>query len=470
MHSSISSSIHPPLEPGFISPALWNRFYRRLVKADPQPQQITFALIRHNHSVSIHHETILGQGHSSSHLTERYLERVFKFLLWQKGASRVLIAGSDAVTASLAAAYSKGGPRSFDFTLMGEKLHGQTFEILSCPADSLPGEHQPTYNLGGHQGGCRIGLDLGGSFRKVVALCENKVVYSNATPWSPYFQTDPQFHLTEIKDSLTRAAAHLPSVSAIGCSAAGSYLDNRVLAASLFRGISQSTFAKVIRPMFLNLREEWGGIPFEVINDGEVTALAGAQQLGKTEVLGLSLGTSLAGGYVTPSGALTPWLNELAFVPVDYNPDGSIDEWSGDIGCGVQYFSQHAIVRWAQHAGFRWPEIQSVSERAFAVQQAMHAGDERARRVFETLGICLGYAIAHFSDFYEFRHILVLGGVISGMSAEIVLFSANKVLRSEFPALADTIQIHTSHESGNRFHQAITAAGLADCSRLGRDH
>ena len=38
------------------------------------------------------------------------------------------------------------------------------------------------------------------------------------------------------------------------------------------------------------------------------------------------------------------WLNELAFVPVDANPEAMRDEWSGDIGCGVKYFSQDGVM------------------------------------------------------------------------------------------------------------------------------
>jgi len=58
-----------------------------------------------------------------------------------------------------------------------------------------------------------------------------------------------------------------------------------------------------------------------------------------------SLGTSTAGGYVTPDGRITPWLNEIAFVPIDYRHDAPRDEWSGDHGCCVQYLSQQAAGR-----------------------------------------------------------------------------------------------------------------------------
>ncbi|MBQ9739564.1 MAG: ROK family protein, partial [Kiritimatiellae bacterium] len=82
------------------------------------------------------------------------------------------------------------------------------------------------------------------------------------------------------------------------------------------------------------------GVPFEIVNDGEVTALAGSMQLNSNSILGVSLGTSMAGGYVNPDGNITDWLNELAFVPIDYRDGAPADEWSGDLGCGVQFFSQ----------------------------------------------------------------------------------------------------------------------------------
>ena len=72
--------------------------------------------------------------------------------------------------------------------------------------------------------------------------------------------------------------------------------------------------------MFLEVRKAWNDVPFEVVNDGEVTALAGSMSLGENAILGIALGTSTAAGYVTPDGNITSWLNELAFVPVDYNP------------------------------------------------------------------------------------------------------------------------------------------------------
>src|SRR5204862_7901779 len=103
-------------------------------------------------------------------------------------------------------------------------------------------------------------------------------------------------------------------------------------------------------PLFLNLRQEWG-VPLEVANDGDVTALAGAMSLQTNGVLGIAMGSSQAAGFLDNEGRITGWLNELAFAPIDYNPRAAADEWSGDLGCGVQYFSQQAADRRAPAAG-----------------------------------------------------------------------------------------------------------------------
>jgi hypothetical protein len=119
--------------------------------------------------------------------------------------------------------------------------------------------------------------------------------------------------------------------------------------------VPRELFDSRVRRLFFELQAAWGGIPFEVVNDGEVTALAGSMALGDNAVLGIAMGSSLAAGFVTPQGAITTWLNELAFVPVDYREDAPADEWSGDRGVGVQYFSQQAVGRLLEPAGIGLP-------------------------------------------------------------------------------------------------------------------
>ena len=131
--------------------------------------------------------------------------------------------------------------------------------------------------------------------------------------------------------------------------------------------------------MYLDVAREIGeNIPVEVANDGDVTALAGAMDLNDNSVLGVAMGTSEAGGYVDPEGNITGWLNELAFVPADYNKDAMVDEWSGDYGCGVKYFSQDGVIKLAPFAGIELDESLSPAEKLKVVQGLMKDGDERA--------------------------------------------------------------------------------------------
>src|SRR5690606_10558130 len=115
--------------------------------------------------------------------------------------------------------------------------------------------------------------------RKCAAVIDGEVVFSEEVVWDPYFESDPTYHIEGVHDSLMRAAAHLPRVDAIGGSAAGVYVNNEVRAASLFRGVSEEDFDARIRRMFFELKDRWNGVPFEVVNDGEVTALAGSMSL-----------------------------------------------------------------------------------------------------------------------------------------------------------------------------------------------
>jgi predicted NBD/HSP70 family sugar kinase len=263
-------------------------------------------------------------------------------------------------------------------------------------------------------------------------------------------------------DSLRRAAEHLPRIDAIGGSAAGVYVDNQVKFASLFRGIGPDLFERRVRNMFRDLRHEWHDVPFDVANDGDVTALMGSMSMRGGGVLGIALGTSTAGGYDTAEGHLTPWLNEIAFVPVDYRDDAPRDEWSGDRGCIVQYLSQQASGRLLGVAGIALPASQSLPAKLREVQALMQAGDPGARAIYETLGVYLGYALAQLATVYDFRYVLVLGRVTSGPGGDVMLDHARQVLHVDFPDLASRVELRVPGEVDRRHGQAIAAASLPD--------
>jgi predicted NBD/HSP70 family sugar kinase len=341
---------------------------------------------------------------------------------------------------------------------MGDRIYERPFAVVTTR--DLPPPRANTTPLGRHWNGCRIGFDLGASDRKAAAVLDGQAVFSEETVWNPVPQSDPQWHFDQIMDSLKRAAEHLPRVDAIGGSAAGVYVNNRVRVASLFRGVPEDLFNQRIKTLFIEMKRAWGGIPFEVVNDGEVTALAGSMSLEQNAVLGIAMGSSQAAGFVTPEGGITSWLNELASAPIDYRPDAPLDEWSGDRGCGAQYFSQQCVGRLLPAAGIETHFGLPLPEKLKHVQNLMEKGDDRAEKIYQTIGVYFGYGVAHYAEFYDFKHVLVLGRVTTGPGGDVMIRQAKEVLRMEFPDLAGRIAFHDPDEKDKRHGQAVAAASL----------
>jgi predicted NBD/HSP70 family sugar kinase len=460
----VAPQIVPPLDADFRPAALANAAFRHKVAASGNPISISFALEQSSGNVSHFSTSIVPASHPDASGNFRYLERILRFLLWSRGGHRVHFKGPAELAAKLSAYYGKTPTGQFDSNMVGEKMFDHALEIVA--ADELPPERNRSAPLGRHLDGCRIGFDLGGSDRKVAALEEGQVLFSDETVWDPYFQPDPQYHFDGIMDSLQKAARHLPRVDAIGGSAAGIYVNNRVKVASLFRGVPTDAFNRRVKDLFFEIRRQWKDVPFEVVNDGEVTALAGSMALGRNSILGISLGTSTAGGYVNADGNITSWINELAFVPVDYNPQAPIDEWSGDYGCAVQYLSQQCVGRLLAPAGITADTGESLPEKLKRVQKLMDAGDERARRIYQTIGTYLGYSVIHFADFYHLENVLILGRVTSGPGGAVILEEARTVLKKEAPALLQQIAFHIPDEKQKRHGQAVAAASLPELKSL----
>lgn len=460
----ISMKTAPELDPEFVPAVLWNREYRKLVKASGSPRPLAICVRRANGNVSRFDTEILPGTPEYEKINFRYVERLVKFMLWGYGGWEVTIAGSRTIADHLRKIYSPTGERAFDYKMMGQRIYGHDFTVVGCAYEEAPARKEASVRLGGHFDGCRIGFDLGGSDRKCAAVKDGKTIHSEEVEWNPYFQTNIEYHREGILDSLRRAAAKLPRIDAIGGSAAGVYVDGHPRLASLFRGIPEEKFAAEVYPLFDQISQEFPGVPFIVLNDGEVTALAGAVSIGKNALLGLAMGTSEATGYVTQDGSLTDYLNELAFCPIDYREnDKPQDEWSGDYGVGALYLSQQAVGRIAGKAGFDFAAGTPLPEQLKLVQKAMVEHDSRAAAVYRTIGRYLGYAVAHYADFYRLEQLLLLGRVASGEGGSIILDEAQNVLQQEFPELH--VAFHTPDEAFKRHGQAMIAASLPALSK-----
>jgi len=454
--------VPPPLDARFQPIALARAMRNAEIAATGAGIRVALAVEQPTGSVWHRTTNVYPPGHPGEAASYRAVERLCKFLLWSRGGSRLYVDGPGPLVASLARHYAAEPVGMFDAAFMGPLLFGTPFEVVGIPEVDFPPAHETAIALGRHLEGCRIGFDLGASDRKAAAVIDGEVVFSEEVPWDPAQQSDPQWHVDQIMDSLQRAAAHLPRVDAIGGSSAGAYVNNEVRAASLFRSVPPPAFEARVRGLFHELQGAWGGIPFVVVNDGEVTALAGSMLAGSGALLGIAMGSSQAAGYVDREGRLTSRIDELAFAPVDASPDAPIDEWSGDRGCGVQYFSQQATARLMVPAGIEIDSSTPLPERLVHLQERMAADDPRAELVYRTVGSYLGYGLLTYREDYDMDHVLLLGRVMTGPGGDLIIETARTVLAAEDPPAAEGIAFHLADEHQKRHGQAVAAASLPE--------
>jgi len=449
---------NPPLDDKFQPAILWQRAFIESVRNSNYDAPLSIGIEKRNGCRVVYKTRVFSDDSVFSSFNYQYIERLIKTLLWIYGGHKVIIGGSNTIGNCIKRIYSRRGERAFDARFMSG-IYGKPFKVVNMNIDEIPSAGEESISLGGHLEGCRIGFDLGASDRKVSAVIDGKAIFSEEVVWDPGTKTDPSYHYHEIMSMLHHAAAHMPRVDAIGGSSAGIYINNRVMSASIFRGIPEELFDKKVKNIFLDIQKKWG-VPLKVINDGEITALASSMSLKKNGVLGIAMGSSEAGGYINKKGNINNWLNELAFVPVDMDSEAPPDEWSGDRGCGVQYFSQVAVIRLAEKAGITLDDKKTPAEKLKSVKSMVEKGDESARKIFETIGYYLGYSIAYYANFYDIENVLILGRVTSGQGGQIILQKAEEVLRKEFPELCSKITLSLPDESSRRVGQSITAASL----------
>ena len=454
--------VPPPLDAGFRPMSLAQAALQADILASGAGIRVALAVEQPTGSVWRRETFVYPAGHPGEDASHRAVERLCKILLWSRGGSRLYVDGPRDLVAFLARHYAAEPTGRFDAAFMGPQLFRTPFEVVGGPEADFPPEREAAVALGRHLDGCRIGFDLGASDRKAAAVIDGEVVFSEEIEWDPARQPDPQWHVDQIMDSLRRAAAHLPRVDAIGGSSAGAYVGNEVRAASLFRSVPPEAFEARVRGLFHELRDAWGGVPFVVVNDGEVTALAGSMLAGSGGLLGIAMGSSQAAGYVDRAGRLTSRIDELAFAPVDDSPDAPIDEWSGDRGCGVQYFSQQASARLMAPAGIDIDASTSLPERLVHLQERMAAADPRAALVYRTIGSYLGYGLLTYREEYDLDHLLLLGRVMTGPGGDLLIETAREVLAAEDPVAAEGIVFHLADERQKRHGQAVAAASLPE--------
>src|SRR5688572_28539469 len=131
-------ALRPPLDPGIEHAVLWNRSYRERAAVNAKAAPLAIALKRPDATVSRFEFTMLPHSPEFAAENLRYVERIVKFLLWSRGASRVVLGGADAaLVQALSAIYSPAGSRSFDYEFF-TRIYSRPFSLEARPYDSTP--------------------------------------------------------------------------------------------------------------------------------------------------------------------------------------------------------------------------------------------------------------------------------------------------------------------------------------------
>lgn len=439
------------IDKDFYPVVVFNADFRKRL-SESGSEKFSFVLTRNGGYAEKFETDVLPEGRDDA-LNFRYAERFLKSALWIAGGYKVSVKCNKTLFDGIASAYKKGGARDFDVCFF-EKVYDKPFSVERV--DKLPETKYERIPAGKNDKGARIGLDAGGSDVKIAAVLDGKVLFDREIVWQPKVNSDPFYHVGFINRAVDEAKSYLPRVDHIGVSSAGIFVDNETRVASLFVKVDEKDF-KPVRDIYKNAAKRIDA-PVTVANDGDVAAMAGAIELGLTNVLGLAMGTSEAVGYVNEDNCLTGRLSELAFVPVDMNESAAIDEWSGDAGVGVKYLSQDGVIKLAEKAGISLKNGKTPAEKLKIVQKLAEEGDEKAIDVFRDVGVYLAYSLLYYREFYNFKNVLLMGRVMSGVGGETVIESAKAAIESE--ECCGKFGLLLPDEKSRRLGQAVAASYL----------
>jgi hypothetical protein len=175
--------ITPVLDPAFRPAVLANQAFRREARALGQAVRVRLALEQTDGSITHFATEIYSEHHPGARGNYTYIERLVKTLLWSRGGFRIYFDGPAVLGGELRQRWKTTGPGKFDCQIVGERMFDHPLELVVTT--DLPKEASKTKPLGRHLDGCRIGFDLGGSDRKVAAVIDGKVVFSEETVWDP---------------------------------------------------------------------------------------------------------------------------------------------------------------------------------------------------------------------------------------------------------------------------------------------
>jgi len=475
----VKPKVEAPLDPGFAPVVLAKRAYKEAAKDCADTLEI--ALPRAD-GCARYSLKVFPDGSPEAEASVAIACVMIQELIWQRSAASLQLVGPAGICDQIKAAFAVGGAFEFEATSMPRVngTPGKPFEVTI--GGDLPEAKDTPQVCGKEANGNRLAFDLGKSDIKTVAVKDGEVLDSAETEWD-VTNPDPQYHYDAITAAMRKTienakAKGFGDIQAVGGSATGTVSgDNEATWCDIFPNVPQDVYAEKVVDIFKRIAKDVAGdVPLKVINDGEVTALAAVQKTGSGNVMGISMGSSEGAGYANGDGNLMGWINELCYVKLDMNPEAPTDPWTKGAHRGMShmYLGQRGATKLAAKAGVKVPDnyvyphadMCTIKHEDHAqclklIQKAMADPEQEpeVRKLYETVGVYLGYGLAQYTEFYKIDNVMILGRVSKGSGGDLMLATAKKVLETEFPEIPP-ITFHTADDHFKAVGQCIAAAAL----------
>lgn len=408
---------------------------------------ITITLIR-GHDVSFPFSFRISDDFEEAYI---YAKKILLSLLWSIGGCRFLFCCDPSFFSRFKQRIEDDEEAKPSFEAI-EGIYGE--EVSLSLAGKAPAKKEKKKKRFLSSFGSRVGLDLGGTDIKAMALLDGEVVHSSEIPWAPKQAQEHSYHEAYIRSALLEASSYLERVDSVGISTSGVVGEGTLIYPSLFASCGEKDkkerIPSLLKELSLSL---FPAASFNLINDGDASAIGASLLYGEKSVLGLSLGTSLAGGYIQ-DGFLPPYLNELSKVPVNFSPSAGKHYQLGIRGSSSEYLSQKGIVTLAGMNAAQFGG--SLPESLSFIQRLAEKEDKAVLRAYREFGKRLGSSVLYFSLFFDFSSVFLLGRVLSGKGGEALLESARGYLKSK----GRDLKLFSADEKFKRLGQAYVAACL----------
>ena len=398
----------------------------------------------------------------------KYIKTYIYNRAWAIGAHRILVSCPKKLYEQIRAAFMAGDGEYRHLASFMTKVYDKPFEIQLVDSEAIASMMPlPTSGVQySPKRGARIGVDLGGSDIKVVALVDGELKFYQKRNWRPMTFTAAEEHLTVVSDMIRMAKTEsgLTKLDGIGISAAGVVVNSRIMISGLSAGLTEAQFRDKITPMGAIIKARFPAVDVDVTHDGDAAAIWAYVEMGLGNVLGLSLGTGLGAGFANQHGSLTGFLCEIGKSLIDMHPEAPEHIYNHTQGAALHYLSQNAVFRLAKENGIEIDHIEMPAERLRYIQNLAEDGNPRACEIFENIGHYLAVAVVEFHDYFEMEHVVLFGRVTTGIAGEIILSKANQVLNERFNDIAQKVQLHlpvaqkADMNLNREFGQAIAAA------------